>query len=100
LQSANVGLVLQDNQIYLGPSNNNSTSPEPLVLGIQLQEWLNDLTVALSTFASVLGPTFSQPEGTILETVNAAASALQDSVEILNAKLGKETLISKVTYTI
>jgi hypothetical protein len=100
LQSANVGLVLQDNQIYLGPSNNNSTSPEPLVLGIQLQEWLNDLTVALSTFASTLGPTFSQPEGTILETVNAAASALQDSVEILNTKLGKETLISKVTYTI
>jgi hypothetical protein len=100
LQSAKVGLVLQDNQIYLGPSNNNSTSPEPLVLGIQLQEWLNDLTVALSTFASTLGPTFSQPEGTILETVNAAASALQDSIEILNTKLGKETLISKVTYTI
>lgn len=100
LQSANVGLTMQDNQIYLGPFSSNSTSPEPLVLGIQLQEWLSDLTVALSTFASVLGPTFSQPEGTILETVNAAASALQDSIAALNTRLGKETLISKVTYTI
>ena len=100
LQSNTVGLTMQDNQIYLGPSSNNATSPEPLVLGLQLQEWLNDLTVALSNFASVLGPTFSQPEGTILETVNAAATALQDSIEVLNNRLGKETLISKVTYTI
>lgn len=100
LQSNNVGLTMQDNQIYLGPFNNNSASPEPLVLGIQLQEWLSDLTVALSTFASTLGPTFSQPEGTILESINAAASALQESIDALNTKIGKETLISKVTYTI
>jgi hypothetical protein len=99
MQSANVGLTMQDNQIYLGPFNNNAASPEPLVLGVQLQEWLSDLTVALSTFASVLGPTFSQPEGTLLESINSAASALQDSIETLNRKLLDETLISKVTYT-
>jgi hypothetical protein len=99
LQSANVGLTMQDNQIYLGPFSNNSTSPEPLVLGLQLQEWLSDLTVALSTFATVLGPTFSQAEGTLLESVNSAASALQDSVDKLNTRIVKETLISKVTYT-
>jgi len=100
LQSANVGLTMQDNQIYLGPYNNNTASPQPLILGTQLQEWLNDLTVALSNFASVLGPTFSQPEGTLLESVNSAASALQDSVAKLNEKLMNESLISKVTYTI
>jgi hypothetical protein len=100
LQSANVGLTMQDNRIYLGPYNNNTASPQPLILGTQLQEWLNDLTVALSNFASVLGPTFSQPEGTLLESVNSAASALQDSVAKLNEKLMNESLISKVTYTI
>jgi len=99
LQSANVGLTMQDNQIYLGPFSNNSTSPEPLILGIQLQEWLSDLTVALSDFATVLGPTFSQAEGTLLESVNSAASALQDSVERLSARISNDSLISKVTYT-
>jgi hypothetical protein len=100
LQSANVGLTMQDNQIHLGPFSNSSPTSEPLVLGLQLQEWLSDLTVALSTFASILGPTFAQPEGTILETINSAANTLQDSVDKLNTKLLKETLISKVTYTI
>jgi hypothetical protein len=100
LQSANVGLVLQDNQIYLGPFNSNSTSPEPLVLGVQLQEWLSDLTVALSTFASIIGPTFSTPDGTILQTVNDAANSLQNSVAALSTRITNESLISKVTYTI
>ena len=100
MQSANVGLTMQDNQIYLGPYSNSSKSPEPLVLGCQLQEFLSDLTVALSTFASTLGPTFATPEGTLLETVNAAAIGLQDSVNRLNTKLTNDSLISKVTYTI
>jgi hypothetical protein len=99
LQSANVGITLQDNQIYLGPYTNNSASPEPLVLGCQLQEWLSSLTVALSDFASVLGPTFAAPEGTLLETINQAATALQESVDRLSKKIINESLISKVTYT-
>jgi hypothetical protein len=100
MQSAKVGLIMQDNQIYLGPFNSNSTNPEPLVLGVQLQEWLSDLTVALSTFASIIGPTFSTPEGTILQTVNDAANSLQSSVDALSKRITNETLISKVTYTI
>ena len=99
MQSANVGLTMQDNQIYLGPFSNNSTSPQPLILGLQLQEWLSDLTVALSTFASIIGPTFSTPEGTILQTVNDAANSLQNSVAVLNTRITNESLISKVTYT-
>jgi hypothetical protein len=99
MQSANVGLTMQDNQIYLGPFSNNSTSPQPLILGLQLQEWLSDLTVALSTFASIIGPTFSTPEGTILQTVNDAANSLQNSVAALSTRITNESLISKVTYT-
>ena len=99
MQSANVGLTMQDNQIYLGPYSNSSKSPEPLVLGCQLQEFLSDLTVALSTFASTLGPTFSTPEGTILQTVNDAANGLQSSVDALSKRIANESLISKVTYT-
>jgi hypothetical protein len=99
MQSANVGLTMQDNQIYLGPFSNSSLSPEPLILGIQLQEWLSDLTVALSDFATVLGPTFSQAEGTLLESINSAASALQDSVDRLSVRISNDSLISKVTYT-
>ena len=99
MQSANVGLTMQDNQIYLGPFSNNSTSPQPLILGLQLQEWLSDLTVALSSFASIIGPTFSTPEGTILQTVNDAATSLQNSLEKLSTRITNESLISKVTYT-
>jgi hypothetical protein len=100
MQSANVGLTMQGNQIYLGPYSNNSATSEPLVLGCQLQEWLSDLTVALSTFATIIGPTFATPEGTLLETVNSAANSLQNSIARLNTKLTNESLISKVTYTI
>jgi hypothetical protein len=99
MQSANVGLTMQDNQIYLGPYSNNSINPQPLVLGCQLQEWLSDLTVALSDFAATIGPTFSTPEGTLLETVNQAATALQDSIARLSTRITNESLISKVTYT-
>jgi len=55
--------------------------------------------VALSDFAFVLGPTFSQAEGTLLESINSAANALQDSVERLSARISNDSLISKVTYT-
>jgi hypothetical protein len=100
LQSSKVGIVLQDNKVYLGPANNGSDGPEPLIMGFQLQEYLSDLSAALSTFASVLGPTFAQPEGTLMETLNSAASGLIDSIDALNIKLDKKVLISKTVYTI
>ena len=100
LQSSKVGIVLQDNKVYLGPANNGSDGPEPLVMGFQLQEYLSDLSAALSTFASILGPTFAQPEGTLMETLNSAANGLIESIDALNIKLDKKVLISKTVYTI
>jgi len=100
LQSDKVGIVLQDNQVFLGPSNNDTASPEPLVLGSTLNSWLADLVLALSNFTSTIGATVSQPEGTTLMQINNASVALQDRLEQLNQILLKENLLSKTTNTI
>jgi hypothetical protein len=99
LQSDKVGLALQDNQIFLGP-NNNALTPEPLVLGCTLNVWLSDLILTLSDFSSNIANTVSQPEGTPLYTVNDAAIALQDKLQILNKTLLDENLLSKISNTI
>jgi hypothetical protein len=100
MQSNKVGITLQDNQIFLGQYDSNIGEAEPLVLGLQLNEWLSDLTLALSNFSSTIAPTVSQPEGTILETINLAATTLQDDVETLNGKLSQNILLSQTTNTI
>jgi hypothetical protein len=100
MQSNKVGITLQDNQIFLGQYDSNIGEAEPLVLGLQLNEWLSDLTLALSNFSSTIAPTASQPEGTILETINLAATTLQDAVETLNGKLSQNILLSQTTNTI
>jgi hypothetical protein len=100
LQSDKVGIVLQDNQVFLGPSNNDTSNPEPLVLGSSLNAWLADLILALSNFTSTIGSTISQPEGTTLMQINNASVALQDKLEQLNKILLKENLLSKTTNTI
>jgi hypothetical protein len=100
MQSNKVGITLQDNQIFLGQYDSNIGEAEPLVLGLQLNEWLSDLTLALSNFSSTIAPTVSQPEGTILETINLAATTLQDAVETLNGKLSQNILLSQTTNTI
>lgn len=99
-QSDKVGIALQDNQVFLGPSNNDTASPEPLVLGSSLNSWLADLILALSNFTSTIGSTISQPEGTTLMQINNASIALQDRLEQLNQILLKENLLSKTTNTI
>jgi hypothetical protein len=100
MQSNKVGLTLQDNQIFLGQYDSNIGEAEPLVLGLQLNEWLSDLTLALSNFSSTIAPTVSQPEGTILETINLGATALQEAIETLNGKLAQNILLSQTTNTI
>jgi hypothetical protein len=100
LQSNKVGLTLQDNQIFLGPYNNDAIVPEPLVLGCTLNVWLSDLILTLSDFSSNIANTISQPEGTPLYTINDASIALQDKLEILNKTLLNESLLSKTTNTI
>ncbi len=100
MQSNKVGLTLQDNQIFLGQYDGNIGAAEPLVLGLQLNEWLSKLVLALSDFSSTIAPTVSQPEGTTLETINLAATALQDAIENLNLQLSNNILLSQTTNTI
>jgi len=100
LQSDKVGITLQDNQIFLGPYNNNTSIPEPIVLGGTLNSWLSGLILALSDFSSNIAGTTSQPEGTPLLTINDASIILQDKLQILNKTLLNEKLLSKTTNTI
>jgi hypothetical protein len=101
LQSNNVGITMQDDQIFLGPTSENITqSPEPLVLGLQMTSWLSELSKALSDFASTVAPTLSTPEGTTLQSINAAGTALQDAIEKLSNQLKNDSLLSKTTNTI
>jgi hypothetical protein len=100
LQSDKVGITLQDNQIFLGPYINNTSIPEPIVLGGTLNSWLSGLILALSDFSSNIANTISQPEGTPLLTINDASITLQDKLEQLNKTLLNENLLSKTTNTI
>jgi hypothetical protein len=100
LQSNKVGIVLQDNQVFLGPYTNSNITPQPLILGCSLNVWLSDLILTLSDFSSNLANTVSQPEGTPLMTINDATITLQDKLEVLNKTLLNESLLSKTTNTI
>jgi hypothetical protein len=100
LQSNKVGIVLQDNQVFLGPYNNDFITPQPLILGGALNVWLSDLILTLSDFSSNIANTISQPEGTPLMTINDASITLQDKLEVLNKTLLNESLLSKITNTI
>ena len=100
LQSNKVGIALQDNQVFLGPYNNDFITPQPLILGCSLNVWLSDLILTLSDFSSNLANTISQPEGTPLMTINDATITLQGKLEVLNKTLLNESLLSKTTNTI
>jgi hypothetical protein len=100
LQSNKVGIVLQDNQVFLGPYTNSNITPQPLILGGALNVWLSDLILTLSDFSSNIANTISQPEGTPLMTINDASITLQDKLEVLNKTLLNESLLSKTTNTI
>jgi hypothetical protein len=100
MQSNKVGIVLQDNQVFLGPYNNDFITPQPLILGGALNVWLSDLILTLSDFSSNIANTISQPEGTPLMTINDASITLQDKLEVLNKTLLNESLLSKTTNTI
>jgi hypothetical protein len=101
LQSNKVGVTLQDDQIFLGPITQNlPEAAEPLVLGLQINGWLSELTKTLSDFASTIAPTLSTPEGTTLQSINSAGTALQEAIEKLSVKLENLSLLSKTTNTL
>lgn len=58
-------MCLDANKIYLGRTARTSNSREPVVLGIQLENWLTSLIDILKTIAISLPTVTSTPTGTI-----------------------------------
>jgi hypothetical protein len=99
LQSRKVGITLQDNAVFLGPSN-NSQATQPLLLGNDTKTLLSDLITSLSTFSSALINAKSSPEGTTITDLAMAAEALQISLKTYGDLLdNKNYLLSQTTYT-
>lgn len=100
LQSNRTGITIQDDTIFLGPSNNSQTC-QPLVLGNNLVQLLSNLIQALSNFSTNIIDAKSTPEGLTIVEIGLAAEALQsflsNNVNDLN---NSDYLLSQKTYTL
>ena len=97
IESVNIDtptVIVQSGNIYLGSKN----ASEPLLLGDQTVNLLNQLISNLSSFAQICSTLVSTPAGTPLAPLNIASSQLVSSLGALQANL--ETLKSKYNYTV
>ena len=86
--------IIQSENVYLGSKNAN----EPLLLGNQTVNLLNQLITNLSGFMTICSTTVSTPRGTPLVQLNIAAAQVNNSLQALQANL--ESLKSKYNYTV
>jgi len=86
--------VVQTQNIYLG----SKTAKEPLLLGNQTVNLLNQLINNLSGFMTICSTAVSTPPGTPLIQLNVAASQVNSSLLALQANL--ESIKSKYNYTV
>jgi hypothetical protein len=86
--------VIQSTNTYIGSKNAN----EPLLLGNQTVNLLNQLITNLSGFMTICSTAVSTPPGTPLVQLNVAAAQVNTSLQALQANL--ETLKSKYNYTV
>jgi hypothetical protein len=99
LQSNKTGITLQNDSIFLGPSNSSQVT-QPLLLGNDTKTFISDLVTALSTFSSALTTAAASPEGTQMTDLVVAAQTLQDSLKNYSDTLDNPTyLLSQTTYT-
>ena len=87
-------VTIQSQNIYLGSKN----ASEPLLLGNQTVQLLNQLISNLSSFAEICGTLVSTPPGTPLVPLNIVATQLQSSLKALQSNLNN--LKSKYNYTV
>jgi len=87
-------VTIQSGNVYLGSKN----ATEPLLLGNQTINLLNQLISNLSGFALVCSTAVVQTDPLALAGVNLAATQLQVSLNALQANLN--TLKSKYNYTV
>jgi len=86
-------ITIQSQNIYLGSKN----ATEPLLLGNQTVNLINQLISTLSSFATVCSTLASTPPGTPLAQLNIASTQLISSLNALQANLNN--LKSKYNYT-
>lgn len=99
LQSRQVGITLQDNTIFLGPSN-KSKKTQPVLLGNDTKLLLSNLITDLSTFSSALTTAIITPEGTTMTQLMMASNVFQAKLKTYSDQLGIPTfLVSQTTQT-
>jgi hypothetical protein len=86
--------TIQSQNIYLGSKN----ASEPLLLGNQTVELLNQLISNLSSFAQICSTLVSTPPGTPLGPLNIVSTQLDASLKALQSNLNN--LKSKYNYTV
>ena len=86
--------IIQSTNTYIGSKN----ATEPLLLGNQTINLLNQLISNLSGFMTVCSKLTSTPPGTLILPLNVAADQVNTSLQALQANL--ETLKSKYNYTV
>jgi hypothetical protein len=86
--------VIQSTNTYIGSKN----ATEPLLLGNQTINLLNQLISNLSGFMTVCSKLTSTPPGTLILPLNVAADQVNTSLQALQANL--DTLKSKYNYTV
>jgi hypothetical protein len=99
MQSDEVGIALQNNSIFLGPSSNNTTT-QPLVLGNNLETFLSNLLQALSNFCTAISDAKATPEGITLTSIAIGSEALQKGITSVSKDLDTDKLLSKTTFTV
>jgi hypothetical protein len=87
-------IIFQSGNVYIGSKN----ATEPLLLGNQTVNLLNQLISNLASFAQVCSILVSTPPGTPIAPLNVAATQLQGSLNALQANLNN--LKSKYNYTV
>jgi hypothetical protein len=86
--------IIQSENIYLGSKN----ATEPLLLGNQTVDLLNQLITNLSGFMTICSTVVSTPPGQPIPQLNLAATQVNSSLQALQANL--ELLKSKYNYTV
>jgi hypothetical protein len=77
---------IDSNKIYLGVKARTSSNREPVVLGIQLENWLTSLLDTLSSVASAMASATSITGGPV-PTLNAAGPELDAVVKSLKTQI-------------
>ena len=86
--------TVQSTNVYLGSKN----ATEPLLLGNQTVNLINQLISTLSSFATVCSTLVSTPPGTPLAPLNIASTQLVSSLNALKTNL--TNIKSKYNYTV